>query len=89
MKKDWEPVASNLVDKMADVKTGIYTLIRTDERSIGVSAQSLREAMPNAVAEDENGMLSVVYGNAALVLAIELAKEVRELRAMIETLTKT
>ena len=35
---------------------------------------------------DENGMLSVMYGNAALVSAIELAKEVVKLRAEIELL---
>jgi hypothetical protein len=42
--------------------------------------------MEHAVMEDENGNLSVAYGNAALVAAIELAKQVVELKKEIELL---
>ena len=53
---------------------------------VGVSAQSLREVLPDAVRECDDGTLAVVYGNAALVACIELAKEVVALRAEIEAL---
>jgi hypothetical protein len=44
------------------------------------------EVLPEAVNADDKGMLSVSYGNAALVAAIELAKEVKKLRLEIELL---
>ena len=40
----------------------------------GVSAQSLQPLLPHSVLEGADGNLSVAYGNAALVSAIELAK---------------
>ena len=41
--------------------------------------------MPEAVIEglDENKTLSVVYGNAAMVAAVQLAKEVVELKKQV------
>jgi hypothetical protein len=42
--------------------------------------------LPEAVVQGEDGFLSVNYGGAALVAAIELAKVVEELRAEIAEL---
>jgi hypothetical protein len=51
-----------------------------------VSAQDMKKVLPETVLKDESGMLSVAYGNAALVACVELAREVLKLRAEIETL---
>jgi len=51
-----------------------------------VGAQSLRPIMEHAVMENENGELSVAYGNAALVAAIKLAESVVELKSQVATL---
>jgi hypothetical protein len=51
-----------------------------------VSAQSLRELMPEAVLEDDKGTLSVAYGNAALAAVVQLAQRVVELEARLAAL---
>ena len=93
LKKDWAPLAPDFLDQLAEVKCGTYTLISNGERGVGVSAQSLQPVMPEAVSvsdlEDPNGgenMLAVNYGNAALAACIELAKEVKLLRARVQQL---
>jgi hypothetical protein len=66
---------------MSQVKSGIYDRTDLDLTQAGVSAQSLQKVLPEAVIDGEK--LSVAYGNAALVLAIELAKRVLELEAKL------
>jgi hypothetical protein len=51
-----------------------------------VSAQSLQSLLPHSVLSGEDGKLSVAYGNAALVSAVELAKRVVEQDARIARL---
>lgn len=94
-KKNWRPVADNFVEKLAEVKSGVYE--RTDQEitQVGVSAQSFQTLLPEAILEDREGFLSVSYGNAALVAAVELAKElvalkelVKELKAEVDELKK-
>jgi hypothetical protein len=55
-------------------------------RQVGVSAQSLRDLIPEAIQESEEGTLSVAYGQAALAACVELAKEVVTLREEISYL---
>lgn len=86
LKKDWKDLASDFIAKLAKVKHGIFTRISSGNIEPGVSAQSLQQVLPEAVIEMEDGMLAVNYGGAALVAAIELAKEVQALRAEIEAL---
>lgn len=87
LKKLWTEINdSTLIAGMAYVKAGSYTRIDTEQRQIGVSAQSLQVIMPEAVNEDAGGMLSVAYGNAALVTCIALSREVLRLRRAIEEL---
>lgn len=86
LKKDWAPVQDGFVSQLAEVKSGTYTRIESDLRQAGVSAQSLQEVLPEVVLEDIEGHLSVAYGNAALVAAVELAKEVVQLRARLDVL---
>ena len=85
-KENWVDLPKSFLENLANVKYGTYSRIGKNWREVGVSAQSLKEVLPEAVAEDDFEMLSVSYGNAALVAAIELAKEVKLLRAEIETL---
>jgi hypothetical protein len=86
LKKDWEEVKPNFVDQLANVKSGTYTRTDSDERQAGVSAQSLQELLPETVMAGEDGMLSVAYGNAAMVAVVELAKEVRKLKEELRAL---
>jgi predicted component of type VI protein secretion system len=88
LKINWRDLPDNLVEQLAQVKAGVYDRTDTDEpvTQVGVSAQSLQDVIPNAVVEDVDGMLSVAYGNAALVAAIELAKRVVEQEARINRL---
>lgn len=90
-KRDWTALPNNFVERLAAVKSGIYTRIDNELRQVGVGAQSLQQLMPEAVVG--NDVLSVAYGNAALVSAVELAKRVveqedriRKLEAALERL---
>jgi hypothetical protein len=94
-KKNWRPVTENFVEKLADVKVGVYDRVDEEITQVGVSAQSLQEVMPEAVLTDNDGFLSVAYGNAAMTSAVELAKElvalkelVKELKAEVDELKK-
>ena len=86
LKTDWKDVSPTFVNDLANVKHGTFTRISSGNIEPGVSAQSLQTVLPEAVIEGEDGMLAVNYGGAALVAAIELAKEVKALRAEIEIL---
>ena len=86
LKTDWKNLPEDFIEQLAGVKNGTYQRIATGIRESGVAAQSLEPVLKEAVMSDENGMLSVMYGNAALVSVIELAKEILKLRAEIETL---
>jgi hypothetical protein len=61
-----------LVERMRGVT---YARIDTGEHGIGVIAQELKGVLPEAVAENPDGMLSVAYGNLVGVL-VEALKEI-------------
>jgi hypothetical protein len=88
LKTNWRDLQADFIEQLATVKAGVYD--RTDMdvpvTQVGVTAQALRPVLPDAVLEDVNGMLSVAYGNAALVSAVELAKRVVEQEARINRL---
>ena len=86
VKTNWRVLDKTFIENLAKVKSGIYDRTDCELTQIGVSAQSLQPILPNAVLEDKEGKLSVAYGNAALVSAIELAKEVVSLNARIARL---
>jgi hypothetical protein len=85
-KKNWRPVTENFVEKLADVKVGVYDRVDEELTQVGVSAQSLQEVLPEAVLTDNDGYLSVAYGNAAMTAAVELAKELVALKALVKEL---
>jgi hypothetical protein len=86
LKTDWTDVTPDFIAKLAQVKHGVFSRKSNGNRDIGVSAQSFMVVLPEAVVQGEDGFLSVNYGGAALVAAIELAKVVEELRAEIAEL---
>jgi hypothetical protein len=89
LKKNWRSMPVNYITRLAQVKVGIYERIdEKDATQVGVSAQSLQELLPEAImtANDDMKTLSVSYGNAALASAVELAKEVVDLREKVARL---
>jgi hypothetical protein len=88
LKTDWSDVIYNFVEQLAQVKSGIYKRVDTGEIQAGVGAQSLAGVLPQVVKLDENGLMSVAYGQAAMVSVIELAKQIVELKKEIEALKK-
>jgi len=75
LKKDWAPIYDGFVDRLASILAGTYTRIDSGERQAGVSAQAMRKILPEVVSADNEGTLALAYGNAAMVSAVELAKE--------------
>ena len=88
LKENWRPVQEDFVGKLAEIKSGVYDRVDLEHHKTqaGVSAQAWQKLLPETVLEDSDGILSVAYGNAALVAAIELAKEVVKLREELEAL---
>jgi hypothetical protein len=82
LKTEWKPLATDFLEQLATLKRGTYTRTDSGQRQVGVSAQSLQVFLPEAVQGEE--MLSVAYGQAALVACAELAAEVLRLRALLE-----
>lgn len=82
LKTGWQDLPADFIECLAAVKSGTYERVDIEGgiRHAGVGAQSLRAVLPEAVLEGAQGMLSVAYGNAALVAVIELAREVLRLR---------
>jgi hypothetical protein len=89
LKTNWRDMPEDYVTRLAQVKVGIYDRIDEKEMSqVGVSAQSFQKLLPEAIltAKDEMQTLSVSYGNAALASAVELAKEVVDLKTRVAQL---
>lgn len=79
-KQNIKPI-DNALDKVLSL-TG-YTFDMNGKRNTGVIAQELREVLPEAVVEDNEGYLSVAYGNIVglLINAIkEQQRQIDELR---------
>ena len=93
LKTNWRALPSDFIQQLATVKHGIYDRIDEQITQEGVSAQSLQGVLKHSVVKDKDGMLSVNYGAAALVSAIELAakvveqeKRIAKLEALLEKL---
>jgi len=83
LKTNWRDLPADFIEQLAKVKHGTYDRLDIDLTQDGVSAQSLQPLLPNSVLKNEEGTLSVAYGNAALVSAIQLSKRVIELEARV------
>jgi hypothetical protein len=84
LKSNWKTLPKDFVENLAEVLSGTFTRTDNAQRQAGVGAQSLQKLLPEAVVG--NGILSVAYGNAAMVSAVELAKRVVEQDARIAKL---
>jgi hypothetical protein len=80
LKHNWRDLDADFLTRLAMLKMGVYDRTDTGQTQVGVSAQSLQSFLPQAVQAGDDGILSVAYGNAALVAAVELAREVVSLR---------
>ena len=78
LKKDWEQLPSSFVEELSNVRSGTYTRIDSEERQAGCSAQDWQKILPEVVSQSNDGILSLAYGNAALVSSVELAKRIVE-----------
>ena len=86
LKTNWKDLPNDFVRQLAGVKCGTYDRVDGYKLTqVGVSGQSLQEILPSAVLEGK--YLSVSYGNAALVSAIQLAKAVLDITKSIESLS--
>lgn len=74
LKKDWNDVRKDFVERLAELRNGSYTRTDTGARQAGVPAQELKDILPEVVGETSDGMLTVAYGNAALVACVNLAQ---------------
>ncbi len=88
VKTNWRDIDSDFVYKLATAKIGIYDRTDIELTQAGVSAQSWQKILPETVLNNQDGLLSVNYGNAALVSAVKLAEKVVEQEKRIEELEK-
>ena len=88
LKTNWRDLPEDFVDRLTHVKHGVYDRTDIEATQVGVSAQSLQALLGQAVLVGEDGILSVAYGNAALVACIQLAQKVVALEQTVAKLTK-
>ena len=77
----------NALEKVTQLRGVSYNKIGETEEKIGVIAQEIEKVLPQVVAEDDNGMKSVAYGNivGVLIEAIkEQQKQIDELKARLD-----
>lgn len=81
----------NALEKVEALRGVTFNKIGEEKRSTGVIAQEVKEVLPEVIHENEEGMLSVAYGNitGVLIEAIkEQQKQIDELKAQLDGLTK-
>jgi hypothetical protein len=83
-KTNWRDLPEDFIEQLALVKNGIYDRIEGGNTEVGVGGQSLQKVLNQAVISDDEGFLSVMYGNVALVACIKLAERVLELEAKLK-----
>lgn len=86
LKTNWRGYSEDFVEQLAKIKHGTYDRLDVKLTQDGVSAQSLQKLLPNSVLQNEDGILSVAYGNAALVSVIKLAERLLAAESRIEQL---
>jgi hypothetical protein len=82
---------SDALDTVNKLRGVTYDRLSDGTRQLGVIAQEMKEVLPEAVLEDDNGVLSVAYGNLTglLIEAIkELTSKVEALKAELEQLKR-
>lgn len=82
LKMNWLGFDGGLLDRLAKVKRGIYDRKDVKVRQVGVSAQSLKKAVPEMVTK-KNGKYQISQ-SGTLALVLELAAEVKRLRELLK-----
>lgn len=85
---DEQTVSNKVRTTSADIKNAetVQEVEVTELQCTGSIAQYWKEILPNCVSEDKDGMLSMQYGNIALVSVISLAREVAALKETVKVL---
>jgi len=83
----------NALDKVMSMRGVSYNRTDNDDKTkkVGVIAQEIQKVLPEVVSEQEDGMLSVSYGNivGVLIEAIkEQQKQIDELKSLLNGSTK-
>lgn len=86
LKSEWQALPNDFIEKVAQVKCGIFERTDIDLRQAGTSAQDWMEVLPEVVTMADDGLLSLAYGNAALVTVIELCKRIVQLEERLKAL---
>jgi hypothetical protein len=84
LKTNWRGFPEDFIEQLAQIQSGIFDRIDSGMTQVGVGAGSLQKVMPDAVQNNESGLMSVAYGNAALAAVIELAKRVVSLEKQLK-----
>lgn len=74
---------TNALEKVNKISGYTFTMLGTGKRQAGVIAQEVEKVLPEVVSKNENGYLTVMYGNiiSLLIGAVkELSNEVQELK---------
>lgn len=87
-KTDWKELPEDFVERLAAIRRS-GTFLKDGARHVGVGAQSLLPVLEEAVLENDGGILSVAYGNAALASCVALARRVVQLEERLAQLEKT
>jgi hypothetical protein len=88
LKSEWADVCADFIEQLAKAKCGTYNHVDSNRRQVGASAQGIQAFLPEGVEADAKGLLSLAYGNVALVAAIKLAERVIQLEARLNEITK-
>ena len=84
VKCDWKAAPRDLVEMAAQATVGTYTQKITGVRQAGGIAQEWLSILEGVVGTDaDSGLYTMAYGNAAFVLACELAKRLLALESLI------
>lgn len=84
VKCDWKAAPRDLVEMAAQATVGTYTQKITGARQAGGIAQEWLSILEGIVGTDaDSGLYTMAYGNAAFVLACELAKRLLALEALV------
>jgi hypothetical protein len=81
LKEDIKPI-ENALQKVSELNGYTYKKIGQDKRLTGLIAQEVQQVLPEAVHENEDGMLSVAYGNTVSLLV----EAIKELQAQVNDL---
>lgn len=82
LKENWRDFSSDVIQRLARVKRGIYDRLDVPMVQVGTSANSLQRELPEMVST-KDGKLQISQ-SGTLALLVELAAEVVRLRALVE-----